>query len=60
MKEASKIIDINEKRLSDKHLIQEIKKANLYHGSGWLDDKNRKFFKGILQDTIQWRFKRYR
>ncbi|MCI3860785.1 hypothetical protein V6B05_05420 [Lactococcus garvieae] len=60
MKETSKIIDINEKRLSDKHLVYEIRKANLYHGNGWLDDKNRNFFRGLLQDTIRWRFKRYK
>lgn len=56
----NKIIDINENRLSDKYLVQEIRKANLYHGSGWLNDKRKEFFRGLLQDTIQRRFKRYK
>ncbi|BDW50121.1 hypothetical protein LG21E20_17830 [Lactococcus formosensis] len=60
MKETRKIIDINENRLSDKHLVQEIRKANLYHCSGWLNEKRKEFFRGLLQDTIQRRFKRYK
>lgn len=56
----NKIIDINKKRLANKYLVQEIRKANLYHGSGWLNEKRKKFFRGLLQDTIQRRSKRYK
>jgi len=59
MKETSKIIDINEKRLSDKYLLEELMKIDPIYSYGWMSDVEKEYLKDMLRDTIQRRFIRH-
>ncbi|KXT61041.1 hypothetical protein [Lactococcus sp. DD01] len=52
----NKIIDINECRLSDRYLLEEIKKFNPVYGNGWMNKVEKEYLKDMLRETIQCRF----
>lgn len=56
-KQDDKILILDSFRVLDKYLVDELKKANIYHRR-WISDKQKQFFRGLLQDTIQRRFKK--
>lgn len=56
----NEIIDINERRLSDRYLLEEIKKVDPIYSYGWMNDNEKEYLKDMLRDTIQKHFIRYR
>ena len=55
----NKIIDINERRLSDRYLLEEIKKVDPVYGNGWMNNVEKEYLKDMLRNTIQRRFIRH-
>lgn len=50
-----KIIILDDYRLSDKYLLDELRKVNIYHRH-WISDKQKQFFRQYLISVIKNRF----
>jgi hypothetical protein len=58
MKELNnKIIILDDYRLLDKYLVDELRKADIYHRR-WLSDRQKLFFRRYLTATIKGRFEK--
>lgn len=56
MKEPNgKIIVLDDYRLSDEYLLEELRKADIYHRR-WISDKQKQFFRQYLMNVINNRF----
>lgn len=51
-----KIIVLDDYRLSDAYLLDELRKADIYHRR-WISDKQKQFFRQYLINVIKNRFK---
>lgn len=54
-KKDKKIIILDEYRVLDKYLIDELRKADIYHRR-WISDKQKQFFRQYLINVIKNRF----
>ncbi|MDG4968950.1 hypothetical protein [Lactococcus lactis] len=50
-----KIIVLDDYRLSDKYLLDELRKADIYHRR-WISERQKQFFRQYLTNVIDSRF----